>query len=76
MPSGDSMQAALFAFFWAANYNFYYVFAVVPFVMLARIYYNCHYFFDTVVGVAVGVLDGWLIEWVVELTMHFWDWIK
>ena len=55
MPSGDSMQAANFAV--VALFYFkisYFGFFILPFVMFARIFYFCHYFFDTLVGAFVG----------------------
>ena len=55
MPSGDSFHAALFGTLLFSDLNCYYGFIFVPLVMYARIYFNCHFFFDTVVGVLMGV---------------------
>ena len=56
MPSGDSMQAANFAiiclFYLFGNF---YGFIIIPFVMFARIFYFCHYLFDTIVGAIIGL---------------------
>ena len=56
MPSGDSMQAANFAiiclFYLFGNYI---GFIIIPLVMFARIFYFCHYLFDTIVGAIVGL---------------------
>jgi membrane-associated phospholipid phosphatase len=56
MPSGDSMQAANFAiiclFYLFENYI---GFIIIPLVMFARIFYFCHYLFDTIVGAMVGL---------------------
>ena len=55
MPSGDSMQAANFAIIALFYFNVSYLgFIVVPFVMFARIFYFCHYFFDTLIGAFIG----------------------
>ena len=55
MPSGDSMQAANFAIIALFYFNVSYLgFIVVPFVMFARIFYFCHYFFDTLIGALIG----------------------
>ena len=55
MPSGDSMQAANFAvialFYFKVSY---FGFFILPFVMFARIFYFCHYFFDTLIGAFIG----------------------
>ena len=56
MPSGDSMQAANFAiiclFYLFGNYI---GFIIIPLVIFARIFYFCHYLFDTIVGAIVGL---------------------
>ena len=46
MPSGDSMQAANFAIVALFYFNIsFFGFLILPFVMVARIFYFCHYFF-------------------------------
>jgi membrane-associated phospholipid phosphatase len=59
MPSGDSMQAANFAiiclFYLFGNYIGFIGFIIIPLVMFARIFYFCHYLFDTIVGAIVGL---------------------
>lgn len=55
MPSGDSIQAANFAIIAMFYFKVSFLgFLVIPFVMFARIFYFCHYFFDTLVGALVG----------------------
>ena len=55
MPSGDSMQAANFAIVALFYFNIsFFGFLILPFVMFARIFYFCHYFFDTLVGALIG----------------------
>ena len=55
MPSGDSMQAANFAiialFYFRVNFIGFFI---LPFVMFARIFYFCHFFFDTLIGAFIG----------------------
>ena len=55
MPSGDSMQAANFAIVALFYFHISFLgFLIIPFVMFARIFYFCHYFFDTLVGALIG----------------------
>ena len=55
MPSGDSMQAGNFAIVALFYFNISFIgFLILPFVMFARIFYFCHYFFDTLVGALIG----------------------
>lgn len=56
MPSGDSFQAGLWATVMAIFFNNYYFYFIVPFVMFARCYYQCHYLSDTVVGALLGIV--------------------
>lgn len=56
MPSGDSAQAALFCFLYATLLGLPEVYIILPFVCLGRVYYQCHWLGDTVVGVFVGTL--------------------
>ena len=55
MPSGDSMQAGNFSIITLFYFNSYYGFLLMPFVMFARIFYFCHYLFDTIIGVLIGM---------------------
>ncbi len=61
MPSGDSLQSANFAIILLFYFNSFLGFFILPFVMFARIYYFCHYLFDTVVGSVMGILFSYLI---------------
>ena len=60
MPSGDSAAAALFCFMYATMVNLPEVYVSLPLVMLGRVYYQCHWFGDTIVGVIVGTLWGFI----------------
>ena len=55
MPSGDSMQCANFAIVIIYYFNNYYGLMLIPFVMFSRVFYFCHYIFDTVVGTLIGL---------------------
>ena len=55
MPSGDSMQCANFAVIIIYYFNNFYGLMLIPFVMFSRVFYFCHYVFDTVVGTLIGL---------------------
>ena len=56
MPSGDSIQAANFAIIGLFYFHIsFYGFILIPFVMFSRIFYFCHYLFDTIVGAFIGL---------------------
>jgi membrane-associated phospholipid phosphatase len=61
MPSGDSLQSANWAIILFCYFNSWLGFLLIPFVMFARIYYFCHYVFDTIVGSAMGLTFSYLI---------------
>ncbi len=61
MPSGDSLQAANFAVIIYSYYGNTLGFSIVPLVMFARIFYHCHYIFDTIVGILIGFSLSYLI---------------
>ena len=62
MPSGDTAQAALLAYFIKYNYPVLYValgahmFTIKLIVLVAfgRVFYHCHYFGDTIAGALLG----------------------
>lgn len=60
MPSGDSSAAALFCLMFFAVLDLKLVYFILPLVMCGRVYYHCHWFGDTIVGVAVGTIWGLL----------------
>lgn len=63
MPSGDSAQAGLFWTFLVLHAGLSVpVGCICAFgTMFARVFYMCHYWGDTVVGVALGVAVAWLL---------------
>ena len=59
MPSGDTLQAANFAIMAILYLNCnlkYCVLLLIPGVMCGRIYFNCHYWFDCIIGLILGIL--------------------
>lgn len=54
MPSGDAMQAANFSVVMICYLDNYWAIYLIPFVMISRIFYWCHYITDTVVGALIG----------------------
>ncbi len=59
MPSGDSLQAANFAIMIILNLECnlkYLTLLLIPGVMCGRVYYNCHYWFDCIIGVILGII--------------------
>lgn len=63
MPSGDSAQAALFCFLYATLLDLPQVYLILPFVCLGRVYYQCHWIGDTIIGVLVGTAWAALFFW-------------
>jgi membrane-associated phospholipid phosphatase len=66
MPSGDSIQAANFAIILYFYYNTTIGFFLIPGVMFARIFYFCHYVFDTIVGASLGIIISSLIYYLLN----------
>ena len=58
MPSGDASCAAAFCAVIAYEYRVPQIYAIMPLVMLGRVYYQCHWIGDTVAGLFVGSLFG------------------
>ena len=54
MPSGDSAAAACFCFTYAAVMQLHAVYICLPFVCLGRVYYQCHWLGDTIMGSLIG----------------------
>ncbi len=62
MPSGDALQSALFSIILIKYFGIYWGIFTIPFVMFSRIFYFCHYLFDTIIGAILGIL--------ISLTMY------
>ena len=58
MPSGDSSAAALFCFEYCYMLGLPSVYMLLPLVMCGRVYYQCHWFGDTIIGALVGTAWG------------------
>lgn len=77
MPSGDSMQAAVFVYYMflpipsLSSLQIVLAFSFVVLVGLARVYYRCHYFGDVVVGVVLGYMNGLIIHKITEIIFYF-----
>ena len=58
MPSGDSSAAAVFCCLVAVELGLPWIYVLMPLVMLGRVYYQCHWLGDTIVGFFVGTFWG------------------
>lgn len=58
MPSGDSAAAAVFCYLVAYELGLPAVYILMPLVMLGRVYYQCHWIGDTIVGFFFGTFWG------------------
>ena len=61
MPSGDSLQAGNFAIMMILYCNSivkYFALLLIPGVVCGRVYFNCHYFFDCLIGVLLGICSS------------------
>jgi membrane-associated phospholipid phosphatase len=58
MPSGDSLQAGIFAtmiILYSDNKFRILAILLIPAAMLGRIFYNLHYWFDCIIGASLGI---------------------
>ncbi len=58
MPSGDTLQAAIFAtmiILYFKCYLRFFALLLIPAAMLGRIFYNLHYLFDCIIGAILGI---------------------
>ena len=58
MPSGDSSAAAVFCVLMAVEMGLPSIYVLMPLVMLGRVYYQCHWIGDTIVGFFIGSFWG------------------
>ena len=59
MPSGDSLQAGVFAtMIILYNNNIFRFFSIllIPAAMSGRVFYNLHYWFDCIIGASIGII--------------------
>lgn len=57
MPSGDSAAAADFCLFISTAFGLQSIWIIVPLVCCGRVFYFCHWFGDTFMGVLLGVFS-------------------
>ena len=69
MPSGDSAAAAVFCALVTIECGLPYVYILMPLVMLGRVYYQCHWIADTVIGFLVGTF------WGILASMYFYAFV-
>ena len=58
MPSGDSLQAGIFAtmiILYTNNFFKFFGILLIPAAMLGRVFYNLHYWFDCIIGAIMGI---------------------
>ena len=60
MPSGDSSAAAVWCALVSTQMGWSYIYILMPLVMMGRVYYQCHWIGDTIVGLGVGTFWGML----------------
>ena len=58
MPSGDTSAAAVFCVLVCVEMGMPLIYILMPLVMLGRVYYQCHWIGDTIVGLFVGTFWG------------------
>ena len=73
MPSGDSMQAGLFAIFCYLYLDNPYLFCIVPIVMYGRVHFCCHYIGDTLVGAIIGICIPLFFDEITEKIFIFFN---
>jgi len=69
MPSGDSGAGGIFCFIFGVYLQMPYFFLCLPLVMCGRVYYQCHWFADTIVGALIGCCWGALMMREFNLTV-------
>ena len=60
MPSGDTSAAAVFCFVLTNLMQMPWIYLVLPLVAMGRVYYQCHWFGDTIIGSIVGTFWGFI----------------
>lgn len=70
MPSGDSLQAGIFAtmiILYSDNNFRFLAILLIPAAMLGRIFYNLHYWFDCIIGATLGICISFAIYNVISM---------
>ena len=76
MPSGDSGAAAVFCLQYAVLMQLPGVYVILPLVCLGRVYYQCHWIGDTVIGVIIGSFSAISTLIVFDQIMPLLQWIS
>eukprot|EP00351_Strombidinopsis_sp_SopsisLIS2011_P001893 CAMPEP_0116888760 /NCGR_PEP_ID=MMETSP0463-20121206/23950_1 /TAXON_ID=181622 /ORGANISM="Strombidinopsis sp, Strain SopsisLIS2011" /LENGTH=92 /DNA_ID=CAMNT_0004554183 /DNA_START=674 /DNA_END=952 /DNA_ORIENTATION=- len=71
MPSGDSGAGAVFCMVMTLVPGVTYCMLILPFVMLGRVYYHCHWLGDTICGATIGLLWSLILFKQFELFVPF-----
>lgn len=71
MPSGDSSAAACFCFLYSYVLQVPAIYLMLPLVMAGRVYYQCHWIADTMVGACIGTFWGFMGYWQFSLIAPF-----
>ena len=58
MPSGDTSAAGVLCFIVVYTVQLPAIYFILPLVALGRVYYQCHWFGDTIIGTIIGTLWG------------------
>ena len=76
MPSGDAGAAAVFCLLYAVLLHLPGVYVILPLVCMGRVYYQCHWFGDTFVGVFVGTFWAISTLFVFDQMVPLLQWIS
>ena len=61
MPSGDASCVGLFCFLYTAMMGIPTTYIIMPLVMAGRVFYQCHWWGDTLCGVVIGTVVGAIV---------------
>ena len=70
MPSGDSTFGAQFLAVVAFTFNAPWLLCFIPFVMIGRIYFHCHWILDTIAGAAIGMSFAYACFSLIPFSSH------
>jgi membrane-associated phospholipid phosphatase len=65
MPSGDSGQAGCYLTLLTLASGWRFI-TMAPLIMMARVYYGCHWIGDTIVGACIGAGLAYSSRWFLE----------
>ena len=70
MPSGDTLQSAIFAtmiILYFKCYLRFFALLLIPATMLGRIFYNLHYLFDCIIGAILGIFISITTNYIINI---------